>query len=464
MQSSLFDHTSSTPELEEIDWSFKGAKTNYYTHNLHKYPARMIPQIPKTLFDHWLAKGTLNPQDLVFDPFCGSGTTATEARLHDLNAIATDINPFACLLARTKSTELDTEKLTCAIKRCLGTDWRVREQFIEQDHSEATERHPVQFGSDIYPNDLEENRNHDCYSVKKGWFPEPQISKIEAMSRFLSELRAEYDYKIIRFIRIALSQTAREISYQRKSEFKRHRIPEEERSSHNPPFVETFYKHLSKNLEAIKEYSSQVHKETASKILLNDCRDPSVLSPNSVDCIVTSPPYGDHRTTVAYGGFSKSPTVASFPIKADQMKDVDPSGLGGHRSESSITFDTVLELSSSLELTVNELKSVEGRDADVLSFFADYAQTIKQMSRVIKAGQPVAIVVGNRTVSRIPIPMHLITTEIALELGLSHQHTLPRSIPSKTLPYENAPENIPGETGGMIADEYILIFNGTTTT
>jgi hypothetical protein len=142
------------------------------------------------------------------------------------------------------------------------------------------------------------------------------------------------------------------------------------------------------------------------------------------------------------------------------MKDVDPSGLGGEKSTSDLTFETVKQWSSALQKTVQSLEDCDGRTDDVLSFFTDYAETLIQISKVIKPGKPVAIVVGNRTVSDIPIPTHLISTELALEFGLQHKHTLPRSIPSKTLPSRNAPEGTQGQTGETIADEYILIFEG----
>jgi len=461
MQTSLFDHNGITSELSEIDWSFNGVDTKYLTHGLHRYPARMIPQIPRALFNTWTDKGVLSPGDTVFDPFAGSGTTAVEARLHGMNAIATDINPFACLLSRGKATPGDIDSIEAAIGRCLGPDWTYRERFIDQNHNEAVQQQRTRWGEDIYPEDLDSNKNHDAYAVKKGWFPERQLAKIESMRRLLTELRAEFDYKTVRFLRIALSQTAREISYQRDSEFKRHRIPEDERADHNPPFTETFIEVLTENVEKAKAYTEKVDPTTEADIRHADCRDPDLLAPNSVDAIATSPPYGDHRTTVGYGQFSQDPAATATPLDVEQMKDVDPSGLGGRKSVASVSFETVTSWSTALQETLDTLQEDNGRDDDVLEFFTDYAETLLQMSRVIKPGQPVAIVVGNRTVSRTPIPMHMITTEIALEAGLDHQHTFPRSIPSKTLPMKNAPENVPGQSGEMIADEYVLIFQGT---
>lgn len=464
MQTSLYEHNGISSELDEIDWSFNGVDTEYLTHGLHRYPARMIPQIPRTLFNIWTEKGVLAPGDTVFDPFAGSGTTAAEARLHGLNAVATDINPFACLLSRAKATPGDIDSIEAAINQCLGPDWMYRERFIDQNHDEAVEKQRTRWGEDIYPEDLEANKNHDAFAVKKGWFPERQLAKIEAMQRLLSELRADFDYKTIRFLRIALSQTARQISYQRDSEFKRHRIPEDERADHNPPFTQTFVEVLNENVEKARAYANEVAPTTEADIRHADCRNPDLLEANSVDAIASSPPYGDHSTTVGYGQFSQDPAATATPLDVEEMKDVDPAGLGGRDSVASVSFEVVTKWSSTLAKTLETLKERDGRDDDVLSFFTDYAETLLQMSRVLKPGQPAAIVVGNRTVSRTPIPMHMITTEIALKAGLTHQDTFARSIPSKTLPMENAPENVPGQSGEMIADEYILIFEGTDET
>ena len=35
--------------LQELDWDFLNAKTDYLTHGLHPYPAKYIPQIPNAL-------------------------------------------------------------------------------------------------------------------------------------------------------------------------------------------------------------------------------------------------------------------------------------------------------------------------------------------------------------------------------------------------------------------------------
>ncbi len=46
---------------------------------------------------------TTKPGDVVFDPFCGRGTTILEALLHDRQAIGCDINPVAAAVSQAKA-------------------------------------------------------------------------------------------------------------------------------------------------------------------------------------------------------------------------------------------------------------------------------------------------------------------------------------------------------------------------
>lgn len=46
------------------------------THGLHKYPAKFFPELPR-----WLIKRYSKENNLILDPFAGSGTTNVEALL-----------------------------------------------------------------------------------------------------------------------------------------------------------------------------------------------------------------------------------------------------------------------------------------------------------------------------------------------------------------------------------------------
>lgn len=72
--------------LDQVDWDFPMAGTELGSvHKIHWFPGNFIPQIPAALIQI-LSK----PGDLVLDPFVGSGTTAIEALKLGRHAIVSD--------------------------------------------------------------------------------------------------------------------------------------------------------------------------------------------------------------------------------------------------------------------------------------------------------------------------------------------------------------------------------------
>ena len=75
-----------------------------HVHGFHTYPARMHPVTASRL-----VKAFAPPGAVVLDPFCGSGTVLVEAMLAGRNAVGTDLNPLAVMLARLKTQPLSRE-------------------------------------------------------------------------------------------------------------------------------------------------------------------------------------------------------------------------------------------------------------------------------------------------------------------------------------------------------------------
>src|SRR5437016_3672893 len=88
--------------LNRVDWDFPGATTLESTvHSLHRFPGNFIPQIPAYLIQLLSVEG-----DLVFDPFCGSGTTGIEAAIAGRRVWETDANRVSILVAQGKLAEI----------------------------------------------------------------------------------------------------------------------------------------------------------------------------------------------------------------------------------------------------------------------------------------------------------------------------------------------------------------------
>lgn len=96
-----------------------------------------------------------------------------------------------------------------------------------------------------------------------------------------------------------------------------------------------------------------------------------------------------------------------------------------------------------------------------ISFFEDFFVVLKMLYSIVLPGGYACFVTGNRTVRRIRIPTHEITKELCATVGFTHYKTLKRSIPTKTMPWENAPSNITGEKGETMATEHIVIVHKT---
>ena len=77
--------------LSEVSWDFSEKRKASAIDGLHPYPAKFIPEIPGALLDSL----ALRPDALIFDPFCGSGTTLAEAQRRNFEAVGVDLNPIA---------------------------------------------------------------------------------------------------------------------------------------------------------------------------------------------------------------------------------------------------------------------------------------------------------------------------------------------------------------------------------
>ena len=73
-----------------------------FTHGLHKYPAKFFPELPR-----WLIRRFSDENDLILDPFSGSGTTNVEAFRLKRNSVGIDVDPFSRFISKVKVTPLD---------------------------------------------------------------------------------------------------------------------------------------------------------------------------------------------------------------------------------------------------------------------------------------------------------------------------------------------------------------------
>jgi DNA modification methylase len=243
------------------------------------------------------------------------------------------------------------------------------------------------------------------------------------------------------------------MSNTRNGEYKLYKMDESQLARFNPRPINHFKELAFENIEKMREYFLKRNNCNVN-ILQEDTRIKTSIPNDSVDLIVTSPPYGDSRTTVAYGQFSRL-ALQWMDFENGLVKNIDKNGLGGIPSE---TLNNKLE-SPTLDNALKEISKVdEERAKDVLSFYDDFWKCIAELDRITKQGAHLCFVVGNRTVKKFRIPTDRIIVELFESAGdYNHLKTIDRNIPSKRLPKLNSPSNIKGDLIATMNKEYIVI-------
>jgi len=381
----------------------------------------MIPQVAGKILDEYGIGSKL-----LFDPYCGTGTSLVEANLRGINAVGADINPLARLIAKVKTTIIPLNLLDDYLKDFNNFLFSVELVALK------TIPHIPNFKNIDY------------------WFKKETQILLAIIKDYIDAIK---NPEIQDFFKVAFSETVREVSLTKNSEFKLYRMSQKQIEKFKPDVFGTILQKLLRNRNGLAEYISI--KKNKSYSIVCDFNTvigipENLLPPESVDIVVTSPPYGDSRTTVAYGQFSR---LANQWLGFEQMNEVDKRAMGGQTTKEFKKFDC-----EPLDNAINTIaKKDNKRVFDVLSFYLDYEKSIKNVSKVVKRSGIVAYVVGNRKVKGVQILNDEITREFFERCGFKHIKTIIRTIPNKRMPKKNSPTNLPGITDTTMDSEFIVI-------
>lgn len=403
----------------DYSWDYRGEKTKSYTHGIHTYPAMFIPQVGRRLLETYSKE-----EDTVCDIFCGSGTALAESRLLGRNAYGIDLNPLAIFLAHVKTTPINPQKLTKEYLLLLD-----RVEKIKDNQVKRPEFNNIDF-----------------------WFKDKVIIKLAKLKKAILEIK---DKPIQNFFMVAFSETVRYSSNTKTGEFKLVRIKGEKLEKHDPDVIGIFRKNAEKNIRGMTEYYKDAKKDSWTKIIYGDSSKDNGIKENSIDCIITSPPYGDSRTTVAYGQFSRlSAQWIDIFDDPNDASGVDNELLGGRATKNLIHTLPSGYLKESLEKIA---KQDEARAKDVLSFNLGLNECLKQAYKILKPKKYFCLVIGNRLVKQVRIPTDFIIAELAEKIGFTCEDIIVRNIPGKRMPVKNSPTNIVGALEETMNKESIVV-------
>lgn len=421
---------------DEFYLDFRGANTKEFSHVYHSYPAMMIPQLARELIK--ITTDQNHRITNVIDPFMGSGTTLVEGLIKDLSVYGNDINPLSEMVSKAKTHPIDP--------LYIEGEFNLLKQHILEMY-------------EIYKVGDYQISNYPNFDRIDFWFKKEIIEKLQLIKNAILEYS---NIHIKNFFMVAFSETVRLVSNTRNGEFKLYRMPVEKLEAWDPDVLEIYFDIVQRNLKGNKDLWD-ILKDKKTKVSITKGSSFQLpYSDESMDLLVTSPPYGDSKTTVAYGQYSRlSAQWLDLEIeKGIKINQLDNVMLGGKISKD-LEANVVLEelRSETLSNVYHKIFIQDNKRAyEVLQFYSDLDKTLSEIERLMRKGSYQYWVVANRTVKKINIPTDQIIIELFEKYNIKYLHRFYRNIPNKRMPAQNSPTNKIGEKVTTMNREIIIMF------
>jgi DNA modification methylase len=371
---------------------FHGSPSKESTHDLHAFPARFPPQLPRLFIQELTQQG-----EIVLDPMSGSGTTVLEAYLANRRGIGFDIDPIALHSGIVKATPLAWEQAFRAGKQVLS---RAKSQLD---------------GGDI-KSQLSLRLDAKSLEFVTYWFHHQASAELLCLIR---EIEKVEEPRIRAFLELIFSgiiitksggvSLARDLAHTRP-----HKVTDKPLKS---PFVE-FEKRLKRSVASL----ATLPVSAQEAMFAHADAQALPLDPNSVDLIVNSPPYP--ATAIDYMRAHKF-SLVWFGHSIENLTKLRTAYIGSEATRGVYTEPLPSYTAGIIEqVAFADRKKASG----LVRYYSEMARTLREMYRVLKPGKAAIVVVGSSTIRGIDTSVHRCLEEIGLEIGFEIPHIGIRAI------------------------------------
>lgn len=405
-------------------WDYIGKKDKPID-KIAPYPAKMVSDMQGEIISS--IKNELEIKS-IFDPFMGSGTILTESIFLQIPEVyGNDINPFSYLIVKVKTT-------------------KINERSLKIHYTKLVNR--------IEKNQLLKNR---YFSKITKWY---EVEIIEQLSKILNEIEEVKNKDVREFFELGFARLVKEVSNTRNTTFKLH-IKEKEKISVINNVLDRFKKIMEEQLKSCLEFWANKEFENINIHLYNE--DLKHLEINKkFDMIITSPPYGDNKTTVTYGEFSILQLKwLGCPKYTNTYSAIDSASLGGTLCKiEEISKVEIYKKSALVRQIVDQLllETTNEKPRKVVTFMQDFFETMKNLNRHLADEGKMILTVGNRKVNGNEIFFNKIIDEMATIIGLKKLQEFSRNLPTTKKIATNTSKLRNGKSVKSMDKEYVLIY------
>lgn len=404
--------------------------------SLHPYPAKILRHIPQFFLS---VPALSKPGSLVLDPFCGSGTVLLEALLSGRRAIGADSNPLARLISTAKTTPIGSARLAAGIRRLSR---RIPEK------------------SKIEPPDV---INRDLW-----FYPHVQrdlLCVLEAIQRTRADdLRNLFSAVFSRCVRqLSLADPRVPVPVRLKPERypARHQLREKSRAHLNRLRVANVRKRFLAELQdvsarvvsAFSDLDPQpVHiSSDARRLTTAHCRKQRA---NSVDLVITSPPYMAAQKYIRSSSLSLT-WLGYCDSKGLRTLEVENIGRE-HFSKDEYSVPLTPRVNG-VDVLLSSIRPKNSLRAHIAAtYLVEMRSALVEVVRVMRPGAHLVLVVGNNTLLGEVFETSDYVTEILTSLGLDLTLCLVDDIRGRGLLTTRH------HTSGIIGSEFISVFRKPT--
>ncbi|MET3518857.1 DNA methyltransferase [Mesorhizobium abyssinicae] len=389
-----------------------GSGVDRATHLFHSYPAKLLLNIP--LFFVNCSKYS-SANDVVYDPFSGSGTVLVEALLAGRRALGADANPLARLIATAKTTHVDTDVIFTAMDAIV---------------SNINLRRQVPFTTTI---------------KKDMWFSETVVQSLGAL---LYSIRKNTTGNILTFMEVCFSACVKRLSVSDPRLSVPVRLKGDALSKHvlnAPATIDLFTKVVVMNCARLGKMPTG-----CTSLIHTDARQAQPCGALQANLIITSPPYAGAQkyiraSSLSIGWLGLAPS--------DRLRELEKLNIGReHFRKSDYSADIQPLLPGAREILA-KIKSVNPLRSHITDTYLremdDAASAI--VSRLRQHGHLV-LVVGDNMICGQTFPTSHFVKEIFTTKGLSTVLELVDDIRSRGLMTKR------NKTAGTIEREHVIVF------